>query len=157
MSHLSYGFIDTPIGPLTLTLQDQTLTSVLWGKVRPDDAISDDPNPLFREVKSQLHSYFESKLTHFAIPLVFLGTDFQRKVWNALLEIPYGETRTYGEIATRIQNPTAVRAVGAAIGKNPFAILVPCHRVIGRSGDLTGFAGGLKAKALLLNLERGFS
>jgi methylated-DNA-[protein]-cysteine S-methyltransferase len=157
MPNSSYCLIETPVGPLTLTGRGNTLTSVLWGEVRPDNAISDDPHPLLREAESQLHSYFESKLTHFAIPLVFQGTEFQKKVWNALLEIPYGDIRTYGEIATRIQHPAAVRAVGAAIGKNPFAILVPCHRVIGRSGELTGFAGGLKAKAHLLGLERSFS
>ena len=94
-----------------------------------------------------------ARAAQFDLPLEFRGTDFQRRVWAALLTIPYGETRTYGQIAEQIGNPAAVRAVGAANGRNPISIIAPCHRVIGMSGDLTGFGGGLDAKAFLLSLE----
>src|SRR6185437_17104518 len=103
----------------------------------------------------QLGEYFAGKRRKFDVELDFAGTDFQKKVWRALLAIPFGETRSYGEIATQLGNPKAMRAVGAANGKNPISIIAPCHRVIGASGQLTGFAGGLEAKAHLLGLEGG--
>ena len=101
----------------------------------------------------QLGAYFAGKLKTFAIPLDFMGTEFQKSVWEALLTIPFGETRSYGEIARQIGRPTASRAVGAANGKNPISIIAPCHRVIGSTGELTGFAGGLAAKQYLLAIE----
>ena len=108
---------------------------------------------MLRETERQLAEYFEGDRKTFSLPLAFVGTPFQQSVWRALLKIPFGETRTYGEIARALGQPTASRAVGAANGKNPISIVAPCHRVIGSSGKLTGFAGGLKAKAFLLRLE----
>jgi methylated-DNA-[protein]-cysteine S-methyltransferase len=104
-------------------------------------------------VEDQLGEYFSGKRQCFDMRLRFVGTEFQKKVWGALRDIPYGETRTYAEIAAGIAHPTAVRAVGAANGRNPISIIAPCHRVIGSSGELTGFAGGLAAKETLLSLE----
>jgi methylated-DNA-[protein]-cysteine S-methyltransferase len=101
-----------------------------------------------------LHDYFAGKLKKFSLPLDFSGTEFQKQVWRSLLTIPFGETRTYGQIARQIGRPKSVRAVGAASGKNPISIIAPCHRVIGSDGKLTGFAGGLEAKAFLLGLEK---
>jgi methylated-DNA-[protein]-cysteine S-methyltransferase len=110
-------------------------------------------NPVLAEAERQLNEYFAGKRNCFELELEFAGTEFQRKVWEALLTIPCGETRSYREIAVQIGNPKAVRAVGAATGKNPISIVAPCHRVIGAFGDLTGFAGGLGTKRLLLDLE----
>jgi methylated-DNA-[protein]-cysteine S-methyltransferase len=107
------------------------------------------------ETERQLNDYFAGKLRQFSLQLDFAGTEFQKKVWAALLSIPFGETRTYRQIAEQIGNPKAVRAVGAANGKNPISIVAPCHRVIGASGELTGFAGGLEVKAHLLGIESG--
>ena len=111
---------------------------------------ADDNNPILLEAERQLQEYFAGTRTSFSLPLDFSGTDFQKSVWHALLTIPYGETRSYGDIARQLGNDRAVRAVGAANGKNPISIIAPCHRVIGSSGQLTGFAGGLENKALLL-------
>jgi methylated-DNA-[protein]-cysteine S-methyltransferase len=105
------------------------------------------------EAERQLNDYFSGKRKSFTLKLDFKGTEFQKKVWEALLTIPFGETRSYGQIAKQIKKPAAVRAVGAANGKNPISIIAPCHRVIGSRGKLTGFAGGLEAKAFLLSLE----
>ena len=110
-------------------------------------------HPLLLETSRQLREYFAGSRRTFDLPLEFRGTEFQRRAWSALLTIPYGETRTYGQMAEQIGNPTAVRAVGAANGRNPISIIAPCHRVIGMNGDLTGFGGGLDAKARLLSLE----
>ena len=110
---------------------------------------------LMRETKRQLRLYFAGDLREFDLPLDLAGTDFQKRVWNALLAIPYGETRSYSQIASKIGSPRAVRAVGAANGRNPVPIIVPCHRVIGASGNLVGFGGGLEWKRKLLELERG--
>ena len=106
------------------------------------------------EAERQLKSYFDGTLKVFDIPLDFVGTEFQTSVWRALLKIPFGQTRTYTQIAKQIGHPTAARAVGAASGKNPISIMAPCHRVVGANGNLTGFAGGLETKELLLALER---
>jgi methylated-DNA-[protein]-cysteine S-methyltransferase len=111
---------------------------------------------ILRETKRQIAAYFAGTLTAFTVPLDFQGSDFQKSVWAALLTIPFGETRSYGEIARQIGRPGASRAVGAANGRNPISIIAPCHRVIGANGGLTGFAGGLAAKKLLLDLERQF-
>lgn len=112
-------------------------------------------NPVLLETKRQLHEYFAGSRHRFELELDFTGTDFQKSVWQALLTIPFGETRSYSQIAQQIGNPKAVRAVGAANGRNPISIIAPCHRVIGASGGLTGFAGGLEAKQYLLALEGG--
>ena len=108
---------------------------------------------MLKACKEQLEAYFSRQRRHFELPLAGQGTNFQQSVWTALSEIPYGELRSYRDIAQRIGNPAAVRAVGAANGRNPLPIVVPCHRVIGSNGSLTGFAGGLEAKKMLLELE----
>jgi methylated-DNA-[protein]-cysteine S-methyltransferase len=153
-----YKVMPSPVGALTLVSSQSALVAILWEKDKPGrvrlgtlQEANDDPTLL--EVERQLTEYFAGKRHEFDVALSFRGTEFQKKVWNALLEIPYGETRTYSEIATTIGNPSAVRAVGAANGRNPISIIAPCHRVIGASGELTGFAGGLKAKETLLVIE----
>jgi len=150
--------LDSPVGALNLVATDRALVALVWrmqslSRVPFEQAVEDPQHPVLREAMRQLREYFAGSRRQFELPLEFRGTDFQRGVWAALLEIPYGETRTYGQIAEAIGNPTAVRAVGAANGRNPIAIIAPCHRVIGMSGDLTGFGGGLDAKAYLLSLE----
>jgi methylated-DNA-[protein]-cysteine S-methyltransferase len=112
-------------------------------------------HPVLKQAERQLREYFAGKRRNFSVALDMRGTPFQRHVWEALLDIPFGETRSYRDIAKRLGNRQASRAVGAAIGRNPLSIIVPCHRAIGSNGTLTGFAGGLKAKARLLELERG--
>ncbi len=111
-------------------------------------------HPVLLQVRQQLEEYFEGNRQRFDIPLDFAGTEFQKLVWTELLKIPYGQTRSYGQIAQAIGRPKAMRAVGAANGRNPISIIAPCHRVIGASGALTGFAGGLDNKTILLNLEK---
>jgi methylated-DNA-[protein]-cysteine S-methyltransferase len=111
-------------------------------------------NGIYQNVVEQLNSYFAGELTEFQLDLELVGTQFQRRVWSALQTIPYGETRTYGEIAAQIGSPTAARAVGMANGRNPIGIIVPCHRVIGSTGNLTGYGGGLDRKSVLLALEK---
>jgi methylated-DNA-[protein]-cysteine S-methyltransferase len=151
-------YMDSPVGRLTLVATDDAVAAILWENETPDrvrlNIVSEDDNhPVLLEAERQLHEYFAGKRTRFDLKLDFAGTDFQKKVWHALLTIPFGETRSYAQIATQIGSPKAVRAVGAANGKNPISIVAPCHRVIGSSGELTGFAGGLEAKAHLLRLE----
>lgn len=153
-----YTLMPSPVGTLTLVSQDQRLIAVLWeqereNRVRLGTLQRDDRCPVLIETAHQLSEYFVGKRQRFDLALAFTGTAFQRQVWEALLSIPFGETRTYGQIAQQIGNPSAVRAVGAANGRNPISIIAPCHRVIGASGGLTGFAGGLAAKQLLLALE----
>jgi methylated-DNA-[protein]-cysteine S-methyltransferase len=148
----------SPVGELTLVASDAGLVAILWendepGRVRLGAKTRDENDPILTKAEEQLHAYFAGTLTRFTVPLDFQGTDFQKSVWAALLTIPFGETRSYGEIARQIGRPTASRAVGAANGRNPISIIAPCHRVVGSNGALTGFAGGLEAKALLLSLE----
>ena len=153
-----YKIVASPVGKLTLVATDEGLAAILWEKDRPSrvrlniDA-EDTTHPVLLEAERQLTEYFGGRRKAFALKLDMAGTPFQRKVWNALLTIPFGETRSYGQIARQIGNPTAVRAVGAANGRNPLSIVAPCHRVIGAGGALTGFAGGLDVKARLLALE----
>jgi methylated-DNA-[protein]-cysteine S-methyltransferase len=149
--------IDSPIGPLTLTADGDELVGVFMEDQRhrpafpePDSAKTE----VLAQAERQLAEYFDGGRTTFELPLKMIGSPFQRRVWSALLEIPYGETASYGEIALRIGQPTAARAVGLANGRNPIAIVVPCHRVIGASGALTGYGGGLPRKQQLLALER---
>jgi methylated-DNA-[protein]-cysteine S-methyltransferase len=148
----------SPVGELTLVASDVGLTAILWENDEPDRVrlgamAKDDDHPILTEAAQQLRAYFAGTLTRFTVPLDFQGTDFQKSVWAALLTIPFGETRSYGEIARQIGRPSASRAVGAANGRNPISIIAPCHRVIGSNGALTGFAGGLEAKAFLLGIE----
>jgi methylated-DNA-[protein]-cysteine S-methyltransferase len=154
----SYKLMKSPVGELKLVASDKGLAAILWEKdnprrVRLSPVSEDNNNPLLLETERQLNDYFSGKRKSFSVKLDFKGTDFQKKVWAALLTIPFGETRSYGQIARQIKSPKAVRAVGAANGKNPISIIAPCHRVIGSTGKLTGFAGGLETKACLLALE----
>jgi methylated-DNA-[protein]-cysteine S-methyltransferase len=154
-----YKFTKSPVGVLKLVASDKGLAAILWEnddpmRVRLSPLKEDPKHPVLRETERQLHDYFAGKLKKFSLPLDFAGTEFQKQVWRSLLTIPFGQTRTYGQMAAQIGRPKAVRAVGAANGKNPISIIAPCHRVIGSDGKLTGFAGGLEAKATLLGLER---
>lgn len=145
------GFImDSPVGRLRLVEEDGVLVGLYFGGAGTPGMA---PTAFLRQVQGQLEAYFAGSLRAFDIPVGLHGTEFQRQVWEALREIPYGSTCTYGDIAARIGRPEAVRAVGHAIGQNPVSIIVPCHRVIGKDGGLTGFAGGLAVKKLLLELE----
>jgi methylated-DNA-[protein]-cysteine S-methyltransferase len=155
---LYYKFIPTPVGKLKLVASDKGLVAVLWendhpNRVRLSDAEENDQHPTLLKAERQLQEYFSGQRQDFDLPLDMRGTDFQKNVWEALRTIPFGETRSYGELAVRLGKPSASRAVGAANGRNPISIVVPCHRVIGSSGKLTGFAGGLEVKAHLLSLE----
>nr|WP_319800665.1 methylated-DNA--[protein]-cysteine S-methyltransferase [Luteolibacter arcticus] len=153
-----YKTMPSPVSLLKLVASDQGLTAILWendnpNRVRLGPLLEDSSHPLLLETERQLAEYFAGERTEFSLPLDFIGTEFQRKVWHALTTIPFGETRSYRQIAIQVGSPDAVRAVGAANGKNPISIVAPCHRVIGTNGKLTGFAGGLEAKAFLLELE----
>jgi methylated-DNA-[protein]-cysteine S-methyltransferase len=149
----------SPVGTLTLVASDQGVAAILWENDKPmrvplGPLLDDDGHPILLAVEGQLREYFAGSRTAFDVPLDFRGTDFQKLVWAELLNIPFGETRSYAEIARMIGRPTACRAVGAANGRNPISIIAPCHRVVGHDGSLTGFAGGLEAKLHLLDLER---
>ena len=152
-----YCYLETPIGELLLVGENGALVQVEFEKrshvIPPDPAWRED-NSALRPHARQLTEYFRGKRRAFDIKLDLRGTEFQIEVWNALLDIPYGETISYGELAGRVGRPNASRAVGAANGKNPIPIIVPCHRVIGSDGTLTGFGGGLPTKKALLELER---
>lgn len=156
---LVYMYMDSPVGALKLVAHDQALVAVMWDnedhkRIRLAELVEDRKHPMLHKVKQQLEEYFAGQRQQFDLPLDFQGTAFQQQVWQALLNIPYGETRSYKEIAVQLGNEKAVRAVGAANGKNPISIIAPCHRVIGSSGALVGFAGGLDKKQILLNLEQ---
>jgi methylated-DNA-[protein]-cysteine S-methyltransferase len=155
---MRYTTLDSPIGPLLLAGDDEGLRylSFIRGD-RPTMVAPDwreDASSL-RLVMDELSAYFTGTLTRFTVPLAPRGTTFQLRVWKALCDIPYGETISYGELARRVGDPKASRAVGLANGANPLAIIVPCHRVIGSNGSLTGYGGGLPIKQALLALERG--
>ena len=155
---LAYKFFDSPVGKLKLVATETQLVAILWEKDKPkrvplSEMAEDMEHRVLAKTERQLREYFAGKRRSFDLPLEMRGTEFQKKVWEALLTIPFGETRTYGELAKAFGNANASRAVGAAIGRNPLSIIVPCHRVIGTSGKLTGFAGGLEAKARLLEAE----
>ena len=150
--------IKSPVGELTLVASEKGLAAILWEdddplRVRIEVGPEDPHHPVLVETDRQLNEYFAGTRKEFSVVLDLVGTPFQQEVWRALLGIPFGETRSYGELARQIGRPRAARAVGAANGKNPVSIIAPCHRVVGSSGELTGFAGGLAAKALLLRLE----
>ncbi|MBH1992885.1 MAG: methylated-DNA--[protein]-cysteine S-methyltransferase [Sphingomonadaceae bacterium] len=152
--------LPSPVGDLTLVASDHGLVAVLWpddypGRVRLEASTQQPDHPVLAQAASQLDDYFNGTRRSFDLPLDFRGTAFQQRVWAALLAIPYGETRSYGDIAAAIGQPTASRAVGAANGRNPISIIAPCHRVVGSNGALTGFAGGLETKIWLLDHERG--
>ncbi|NDF12721.1 MAG: methylated-DNA--[protein]-cysteine S-methyltransferase [Proteobacteria bacterium] len=157
---MTYVFktMQSPVGELKLIASDNGLAAILWEnddpkRVRVQATEASHHHPVLRETEKQLNEYFAGNRQKFSLPLDFHGTEFQKNVWKALLTIPFGETRSYADIAKQIGRPKAVRAVGAANGKNPISIVAPCHRVIGSNGKLTGFAGGLAAKACLLGIE----
>ena len=145
--------LDSPVGPLYLTADGDHLFELRFGARA--GVIPPGETPVLLEAARQLDAYFAGALRAFDLPLMPEGTDFQRRCWNALLEIPYGETVSYGEIARRIGRPRATRAVGMANHNNPISIIIPCHRVIGKNGSLTGYGGGLENKKWLLSLEQG--
>jgi methylated-DNA-[protein]-cysteine S-methyltransferase len=153
-----YTSFDSPVGELLAVGDGHTLHGLYMQEGRTAIAVrgaweaADEP---FAQVREQLTDYFASKRTVFEVPLTMTGNAFQRRVWRALQEIPYGETISYGELARRIGVPSAFRAVGVANGQNPISVIVPCHRVIGADGSLTGYGGGLERKRLLLELEAG--
>ncbi|QHS50662.1 methylated-DNA--[protein]-cysteine S-methyltransferase [Edaphobacter sp. 12200R-103] len=157
---LSYKEIDSPVGKLKLVASAKGLVAILWHNDRPKrvplgEMVEEPGQKVLVETEKQLTEYFAGERREFELPLDMRGTQFQKDVWDALVGIPFGETRSYGDLARQLGNPAASRAVGAANGKNPISIVVPCHRVIGSSGKLTGFAGGMDIKAHLLAMERG--
>jgi len=154
----AYKTVKTPVGQLNLVASDLGLAAILWEhddpkRVRLSPLAEDKNHPILLETERQLNDYFDGKRKIFLLKFAPSGTAFQKEVWQVLSTIPFGETRSYADIARQINQPKAVRAVGAANGKNPLSIVVPCHRVIGANGKLTGFAGGLETKAFLLAFE----
>lgn len=155
---LSYMHLTSPVGQLKLVANAHALVAVLWEnenpkRVRLAELLEEAQHPVLLETARQLNEYFAGQRRQFDLPLDFEGTAFQQKVWQALLSIPFGETRSYKQIAEQIGHAKAVRAVGAANGKNPISIIAPCHRVVGANGKLVGFAGGLENKSILLEIE----
>lgn len=151
---MNYQYLDSPVGRLRLVSNGDSLTAIEWENLQgaaPEGEEHSDP--ALAACANQLQEYFAGQRQDFDLPLSAQGTEFQKNVWTALRAIPYGELRSYRDIAESLENPKAVRAVGAANGRNPLPIVVPCHRVIGSDGSLTGFAGGLEAKKVLLRLE----
>ncbi|MBA3958028.1 MAG: methylated-DNA--[protein]-cysteine S-methyltransferase [Parachlamydiaceae bacterium] len=158
MKVLKYKIIKSPVGHLKIVVNEKSLQAILWDNEKPsrvflDHMVEDIRHPLILETEKQLSQYFLGQRKLFDVPLNTYGTDFQQDVWKKLLQIPYGVTWTYKDIAQKIKNPQAVRAVGSAIGRNPISIIIPCHRVIASNGSLAGFAGGLDRKKILLDLE----
>ncbi|KAB0652589.1 methylated-DNA--[protein]-cysteine S-methyltransferase [Acinetobacter bohemicus] len=156
---LAFMEMPSPVGILKLVATENALVAVLWEnenpkRVRLAELIEQVNHPILLETQKQLREYFAGTRQQFDLPLDFEGTVFQKKVWQALLCIPFGETRSYRDIAEKVGNIKAVRAVGAANGKNPISIIAPCHRVVGVNGKLVGFAGGLNNKEILLGLEK---
>lgn len=158
MNSMNYTITESPVGDLLIAGDEDGLRHIVFqGGTRPMTPPAswrrDDRPRMLQEALAQLKAYFDGGLQNFDLPLAPIGTPFQCSVWNALGDIPWGETRSYGELAAVIGRPGASRAVGAANGKNPLPIVIPCHRVIGSTGKLTGFGGGLEVKAGLLRLE----
>lgn len=159
---LSSKVVASPVGALTLVADEDSLVAILWenddpARVPLPSRVAVADHPVLMMTERQLGEYFAGARRAFDVPLRFHGTDFQRAVWSALLQIPFGETSSYGMLARALGRPGAARAVGAANGRNPISIIAPCHRVIGANGALTGFAGGLVAKKRLLEFEHRFS
>jgi methylated-DNA-[protein]-cysteine S-methyltransferase len=152
----TYDVIPTPIGRLIVASDGSAISGVWMANADPSDERWEERrgmDALLSEARDELTAYFDGRLRAFTVPLAPNGTEFQRRVWSALTEIPYGATISYAELARRVNNTAAVRAVGAANGRNPIPIIVPCHRVIGSDGSLTGFGGGLDRKRWLLQHE----
>ncbi|MEU3458618.1 methylated-DNA--[protein]-cysteine S-methyltransferase [Streptomyces sp. NPDC006733] len=158
MSVRTHTVIDSPCGPLTLVALDGTLCGLYMTQQRhlpAEETFGERDHSPFGAVEEQLAAYFAGELSEFDLPMTLLGTPFQQRVWSALCDIPYGETRSYGQLADLLGNAGASRAVGLANGKNPISIVVPCHRVVGSDGSLTGYGGGLERKRWLLAFEKG--
>jgi len=158
MDLMLYTTLDSPIGELLLLGDDRALHGLYMQEGRKPVRIAarwERSAQPFAQVRTQLQEYFAGERITFDVPLVMKGTPFERRVWQALRDIPYGNTVSYGEIARRVGQPSAARAVGLANGRNPIAVIVPCHRVIGANGTLTGYGGGLERKRQLLELESG--
>lgn len=157
MAALYYTYYVSPVGKLLILSEDDAITHIDFEKEQytPNPRwVKNDNLPLFQKVKKALDRYFSGKKENFIdIPLAPQGTEFQCQIWQALQQIQYGEISSYGELANKINNPKAVRAVGGAVGSNPISIIIPCHRILGKNKTLTGFGGGLAAKRFLLNLE----
>lgn len=161
----THTVIDSVVGTLTLVAEERVIVGLYMDlqRHRPDDDALGEPDPRGREVEpfkaaaDQLDAYFAGERTRFDLPLAPRGSEFQQRVWAALQEIPYGRTESYGELAERIGSPGGARAVGLANGKNPIGIIIPCHRVVGADGSLTGYGGGLERKKQLLDLELSVS
>lgn len=158
MELLKYKIIKSPVGALKIVVKGRTLRAILWdneklNRVRLDQMAEDKKDPLILETEKQLNEYFLHQRKAFNLPIETCGTSFQQEVWNLLNQIPYGSTWAYKDVALKMNRPHAVRAVGAAIGRNPISIVIPCHRVIASNGSLTGFAGGIDRKKILLDLE----
>ena len=161
MPAMLFDEMESPVGVLTLIASGEGLQAILWDSDRTSlkyetllkGSSRDAGHSILTEAKMQLHEYFQGKRQVFDLPLILKGTDFQVQVWQQLLQIPYGQTLSYGEQAARMGDKNKARAVGRANGENPISIIIPCHRVIGKNGSLTGFGGGLAKKALLLKLE----
>ena len=154
----AYKLMESPVGQLKLVANGERLAAILWendkpNRVRLGELVEANDRAVLIETERQLNEYFAGTRDRFDLALDFQGTEFQKKVWHALLTIPFGQTRSYAEIARQIGNVNAVRAVGAANGRNPISIVAPCHRVIGANGSLTGFGGGLPTKQFLLAME----
>lgn len=155
---MQYRVVDSPVGELLLAMGGRALRRLAFvrdGQPEPDEGWQRDTRGALDAVCRELDAYFAGRLERFGTPVAPAGTPFQQRVWRALCEIPYGTTTSYGELARRIGAEKAVRAVGAANGANPIAIVIPCHRIIGANGSLTGFGGGLPVKRALLDLEHG--
>jgi len=154
---MNIAYYDSPIGRLAIAGENGKITRLFFENAAVPAAYQEAETPEIREAIRQLREYFDGKRSAFDLPLAPKGTDFQRAVWAALRAIPPGQTRSYGEIAAQIGNPKAQRAVGMANNRNPLAIFIPCHRVLGANGSLTGFAGGLAVKQYLLDLEKQYA
>lgn len=150
---INYYFYETIIGYLTISADEQGITDVSFGKRNPVHAVCEE-TPVIKQAVSELQEYFEERRREFTVPLHPQGTDFQLRVWQVLRTIPYGKTWSYKQVATAAGNPNASRAVGMANNRNPIAIIIPCHRVIGANGRLVGYAGGLDVKEKLLEIEQ---
>ena len=151
---MRFAAIETPVGPLTLVAGDAGLRAILWPRESPPPYADAGSHPVLADAEQQLHEYFAGTRRSFDLPLDLVGTPFQRRAWLALATIPFATTVSYGEQARRLGVPRATRAVGAANGRNPISIVLPCHRVVGASGALTGYGGGLDVKQRLLEHER---
>lgn len=154
---LAYKKITTPVGVLKLVANPNALVAILWGnetRVKLPTMSQASDHRILQKTEKQLFEYFAGKRSSFELEMEPVGTEFQKKIWSRLRKIPFGKTISYKELAQAIGSPKAARAAGSATGKNPISIVVPCHRVIGANGNLIGFAGGLKAKTILLELEK---